>query len=96
MKKKFFIMIQPLYLRNNSININKINELYNILLNKFDNFTLLIFNITNKKNKTFKKNVINPNLILYELKTNIIVGKYGMQYIYNNGIKQFLEIIKSY
>lgn len=58
-------MIQPLYLHNNSININKINELYNILLNKFDNFTLLIFNITNKNNETFKKNVINSNLILY-------------------------------
>lgn len=92
-----FIMIQPLYLTNKSINYEKINNLYELLINKFGkNIKLFIFNILKKENKIYKEEKINNNLILFELDTNIIKGPAGMNYFDNKGVNKFINIINKY
>jgi hypothetical protein len=93
-KKIIFIMIQPLYQNNLSVDLDKIKKLYNILLDKNgDKIKLIIFNIVKEKNENFNKEYINENLIIVELDTNMVIGNYGMMYFDNNGINKFLEII---
>jgi hypothetical protein len=92
-----FIMIQPLYLTNKSIDYDKINKLYELLLNRFgENIKLFIFNISKKVNKSYKEEKINDNLILFELDTNIVKGPAGMNYFDKKGISKFINIIKNY
>ncbi len=92
-----FIMIQPLYLNNLPTNNDKIFKLYNILLNKYGNkIKLYIFNILNKNNNIYKEEFLNENLIVIELDTNMILGNHGMMYFDQNGIDNFLQIIKRF
>ena len=96
-KKIKFIMIQPLYRNNLKCNYKKIKELSKLLVNKFgiEKVKLYIFNIHKKNNKVYTENKINENLEIYELKSNIIKGPYGMEYFDKSGIKKFNQIIKS-
>jgi hypothetical protein len=90
-------MIQPLYLNNLPTNNDKIFKLYNILLNKYGNkIKLYIFNILNKNNNIYKEEFLNENLIVIELDTNMILGNHGMMYFDQNGIDNFLQIIKRF
>lgn len=92
-----FIMIQPLYLNNLSVDNNKIIKLYNVLSNKYGNkIKLCIFNIINKNNNIYKEEYLNENCIVVELNTNMICGNYGMMYFEQNGINKFLEIIQKF
>ena len=95
-KKIIFIMIQPLYQNNLSVDLYKIKKLYNILLDKYGNkIKLIIFNIIKEKNEIFNKENINENLVIVELDTNMVIGNYGMMYFDNNGVNKFLEIINN-
>lgn len=95
-----FVMIQPLYL------IKKIEhedendlceKLYEILTSKFKNkVKLLVFNIKKYNNNIFREDILSSNLIVYELDSNIIKGKYGMDSYDNKGVKKFLEIINNH
>jgi len=94
-EKIIFIMIQPLYLKNNIVNKDNILKLYQILLNKYNtNIKLIIFNIVNENNIIFKKEYYNDNLIVIELDTKMVKGNHGMMYFDDNAIKKFLNIIK--
>jgi hypothetical protein len=100
-KELIFIMVQPLYLNENIFDYNenkdKILNLYNNLCNKFNNnIKLIIFIIKNKNNKVFKEEIINLNLKIIELDTEMIVGNYDMMYFDENGIKKFLQIIQNF
>lgn len=89
-------MIQPLYLKNRSIEYEKINKLYDLLINKFgNNIKLFIFNIIKSKNNVYKEE-IRDNLFLIELDTNIIKGPAGMKYFDKKGVVKFINIIKNY
>jgi hypothetical protein len=93
-EKIIFIMIQPLYLNNLSIDKLNIIKLYDILYNKYGNkIKLCIFNIINENNNIYKEEYLNQNLVIIELDTKMICGKYGMMYFDNNGINKFLKII---
>lgn len=95
-EKIIFIMIQPLYINNLSVDLDKIKKLYNILLDKYGNkIKLIIFNIVKEKNEIFYKENINENLIVVELDTNMVVGKHSMMFFDNYGINKFLEIINN-
>ncbi len=89
-------MIQPLYILNNDVNMDKIINLFDILKKYFNNnqFKLLIFNITKISNNLFKEIKLNDKLFVYELETNMIKGNYGMMYFDDSGTKNFLEILK--
>ena len=90
-----FIMIQPLYINNLDIELDKIIDLYNILLNKYGkNIKLFIFIIKFKNNDIFKKELINENLTIVYLDTNMEIGKCGMMYFDDKSIKKFLDIIQ--
>jgi hypothetical protein len=91
-----FVMIQPLYILNNDVNMDKIINLFDILKKYFNNnqFKLLIFNITKISNNLFKEIKLNDKLFVYELETNMIKGNYGMMYFDDSGTKNFLEILK--
>jgi hypothetical protein len=97
-KNIIFIMIRPLYL-NNIIDdkYDKIIELYNVLNTKIkSNVELIIFDIKNKNNINYKENLINDNILIVELDTHMVKGKYGMMYFDKNGIQKFLNIITNY
>jgi hypothetical protein len=96
--KIIFVMIQPLYLKNVKNNNTKVNELYNILIKKFINakVILLVFNITTIDNSVYKETKINNNCYIYELKSKMIIGEYGMMWYNKEGIDTFLKIIKSF
>ncbi len=92
--KIVFIMIQPLYKTNSSINDDKINKLYNLLYDFFGTkLSLLVFPITKKNNLCFTKKTPHGNLFIYELQTQIIKGPHGMEYFDKKGIQKFLELI---
>jgi len=75
---------------------NLYKKLYEILTSKFKNkVKLFIFNIKKYNNNIFREDIISSNLIVYELDSNIIKGKYGMDSYDNKGIQKFLEIINS-
>ena len=99
-KELIFIMIQPIYLNIDVVDYNenkdKILNLYNNLCNKFNNnIKLIIFIIQHKKNNIFKEEIINLNLKIIELDTEMNVGNHGMMYFDENGLKKFLQIIHS-
>ena len=96
--KIIFVMIQPLYLNNVQNENTKINELFNTLVNKFNNSNviLLIFNITKIDNLVYKENKINNNCYIYELESKIVTVDYGMNGYDKKGVDKFLEIIKSF
>jgi uncharacterized protein YcfL len=91
-------MIQPLYINNIKTNKEKVIKLYKTLINKFNKtkVILLIFNITKINNIVYNETKINNNCYIYELKTKISKGKYGMIWYDKQGIDQFLKIIKSF
>lgn len=98
-KEVTFVMIQPLYLIKKIEQLDENNlykKLYEILTSKFKNkVKLFIFNIKKYNNNIFREDIISSNLIVYELDSNIIKGKYGMDSYDNKGIQKFLEIINS-
>jgi hypothetical protein len=95
-EKLIFIMIQPLYINKLNVELNKIMTLFNILINKYGEKMekLIIFNILEKNNTIYKKELINDKLILVELDTNMIIGKCGMMYFDDSGLEKFLNIIQ--
>jgi hypothetical protein len=101
-KKLIFIMVQPYYLNVNIFNYNenkdKILNLYDNLCNKFNNnVKLIIFIIKHKNNKFFKEYIINSNLKIIELDTEMILdNKTNMMCFDKNGIKKFLQIIQNF
>lgn len=97
-KKVIFVMIQPLYINNIKTNKEEVIKLYKTLINKFNKtkVILLIFNITKINNIVYNETKINNNCYIYELKTKISKGKYGMIWYDKQGIDQFLKIIKSF
>jgi hypothetical protein len=93
-EKIIFIMIQPLYLSNSELDIEKIKKLYDILYNIYGNkMKLVIFNIIKECNYEFKKDILNENLIMIELDTTMEIGYQGMKYFDSEGIKKFIQII---
>ncbi len=96
-KNVVLVMIQPLYLTNKNVDIEKIKLLYSSLKKYFLNkkFKLLVFNICKKDNDKYIETKINEETILYELETSMCIGKSGMFYFDKKGINKFLEIIKS-
>ena len=93
-----FIMIQPLYLNKNILNYEKINELYIALKIYYQNnkFKLLIFNISNVSNDNYKEEKINEELYIFELKTQMVKGNFGMMYFDEKGIIEFLKILQHF
>ena len=92
-----FIMIQPLYISNKINDYEIINKLYTTLKKYYNkNFKLLIFNITKIDNDLYKETKLNDETYVYELKTKMIKGNYGMMYFDNDGVKKFIEILKSF
>jgi len=89
-KNIIFIMVQQLFLMNLSVDYDKIIKLYNVLCNRYGNIKLSIFNILNKNNNIYKEKFLNENLIVVELDTNVICGKYEMIYLNKNLINKFL------
>jgi hypothetical protein len=93
-KKIILVMIQPLYLSNLHIDDILYNNLYETLLNKFgDNIKLLIFNITNNDNKIYNERKINDKFFIYELKSKMCLGDFGMMWYDKEGITKFLELV---
>lgn len=90
--KIVFVMIQPLYLSTAIPTKDEYIDLYNVLLSKFgDKIKLLVFNISSRNNTIFKEDIINKNLILYELDSNIhrkLTDRYD-----DKGSKKFLELV---
>lgn len=93
-KELVFVMIQPLYLLNTTVEKEKYITLYNLLKAKFPvKIKLFIFNITKVVNDVFREDIIHENLIIYELKAKIVKGSYGMQWYDAGGWTKLLEII---
>jgi hypothetical protein len=91
-----FIMIQPLYLNNKSVDNNKYIQMYNLLTDKFGKkIKLFIFNIIKKENHLYNEEKIIDNIYLFELETTIEPGPHGMDYFDGKGIDKFLNIIRS-
>ena len=85
-------MIQPIYLSTEIPTKDMYLDLYNVLLTKFGGkIKLLVFNIPNRNNSIFKEDIINENLILYELVSNIhrtVTDRYD-----DKGKQKFLELV---
>ncbi len=92
-----FIMIQPLYISQKNNDDNLILVLYTTLKKYYNNknFKLLIFNIVKINNNEYKETKLNQDVYVYELKTNMVKGKYGMMYFDKDGINKFISILKS-
>jgi hypothetical protein len=89
-------MIQPLYISNFQVDDKLYNKLFDTLFNKFgDNIKLLIFNITNNNNEYYSEKKINDKFFIYELKSQIALGKYGMMWYDSEGIEKFLKLINN-
>ena len=93
--KIVFVMIQPLYLQGVIPDNEKCLRLYNLLISKFGSkIKLPIFNITKVKNEIYQETVLNENLIVYELKSTIATGAHSMQWYDEEGLVNFLNIVK--
>tara|TARA_B110001452_G_C15225308_1_gene424693 strand:+ start:18 stop:677 length:660 start_codon:yes stop_codon:yes gene_type:complete len=91
-----FVMIQPLYISNLAIEEDTYNKLYDSLCYKFGNkIKLLIFNINKRNNDIYNEKKINKNFIIYELKSKMYIGEYGMKWYDKEGIEKFLELINN-
>lgn len=95
-KKINFIMFLPLFINNSKLNLEEVYKLDSNLKKYFNNFNLLIFPLENyviNEENTLK---LNENTYIINFKTKIIKGKYGMNYLDNNGINNLKIILDKF